>query len=318
MEKLPKKRLLIIGPHVEWLRFAVSALSDYYNVTVATGFESLLELEKEVKSFDLIIVTWNLVGKGIQSLSDLARPSRDQWRFIMLFPGFSKERPILFKAGALSETRGPYASGALLRMVEEELNSIKNYVPSAYRKTLARLPIERQIEAFGDAEQREFLECIAYHTRTPKEEIRLAYAIPGSMLVTLEMPEDSALELMRLYLEGSSIIENLGINRVELRPVPTSTPPVPKLPTKPSPSKVSIDYEYGLRQMCELLMEQAPYLQSEFHTLEARLLDYLKDERWFGMSEIVREGRARVVSSLNDLAVRAKLGVSFVDLCKQQ
>jgi hypothetical protein len=55
-----------------------------------------------------------------------------------------------------------------------------------------------------------------------------------------------------------------------------------------------------------------------FHTLEARLLSYIKDERMFGPSEAVREGQARVVSTLNDIVARAGLGVSFVDFCRGQ
>lgn len=186
------------------------------------------------------------------------------------------------------------------------------------KRVLTRLQMDQQIEAFGEAEQRELIESIAQHTGISKEEIGLVYVILGSVLVTLEMPEDAALKLMKLYLHGSPMISELGINKVELRPVLPTATPVPQLTAQSSGSKSDIDYEYGLQRMHELLIEQPTHLQSEFHTLEARLLDYLKDERWFGMSEIVREGRARVISSLNDLAVRAKLGVSFVDLCKRQ
>jgi hypothetical protein len=82
------------------------------------------------------------------------------------------------------------------------------------------------------------------------------------------------------------------------------------------PSAV-FDYEHGLRRLQELVTECAPTLLSEFHTLEARLLDILRDERLYGDTETSRAERARVANALNDLAGRAELEPSFNDLCRE-
>jgi hypothetical protein len=82
------------------------------------------------------------------------------------------------------------------------------------------------------------------------------------------------------------------------------------------PSAV-FDYEHGLRRLQDLITEGAPTLLSEFHTLEARLLDNLRDERLYGGTETSRAERARVVDALNDLARRAGLSPSFNDLCRE-
>ena len=78
-----------------------------------------------------------------------------------------------------------------------------------------------------------------------------------------------------------------------------------------------MDYEYGLRKLRELLTQYAPTLLAEFHTLEARLLDNLRDERLYGSTESVRAEKARIVQALNNLADRAGLGSSFNDLCRR-
>jgi len=184
-------------------------------------------------------------------------------------------------------------------------------------RVLTRLQIDRQAEAFGEAEQRKLIESIAHLTRTPREEIKSVYVISGSVLMTLEMPERVALNLMKLYLRGSSLLSELKIIKVEFRPALPPPTVAPQLPAQ-STSRSRLDYEYGLRRMRELLIEQVPHLQGEFHTLEARLLDNLEDERLFGISEIGHTNRARIISSLNELMIRARLGNSFIDLCRRQ
>jgi len=82
-------------------------------------------------------------------------------------------------------------------------------------------------------------------------------------------------------------------------------------------SAAVFDYEHGLRWLQELITERAPTFLSEFHTLEARLLDNLRDERLYGGTETSRAERARVVDALNDLAGRSGLEPSFNDLCRE-
>ena len=186
------------------------------------------------------------------------------------------------------------------------------------KRALTRLQIDRQLEEFGEPEQLELIESIADHTKTSKEEIRLIYIIPGTVLMTLEMPDNVALELMRLYVQRDPFISQFRIMTVEVRPVLPPTVDIPQLPSQSSRSEGSIDYELGLTRVRELLAEHPLEIRSMFHTLEARLLSYIKDERMFGPSEAVREGQARVVSTLNDIVARAGLGVSFVDFCRGQ
>jgi hypothetical protein len=76
----------------------------------------------------------------------------------------------------------------------------------------------------------------------------------------------------------------------------------------------SLNYERGLQSLRKLL---PPAPLSEFHTLEARLLDNLRDERLYGDTETSRAERARVVDALNDLAGRSGLEPSFNDLCRE-
>jgi hypothetical protein len=90
----------------------------------------------------------------------------------------------------------------------------------------------------------------------------------------------------------------------------------PTSPT-PAPGHYRLDHEHGLRKLRDLLTGRAPGLLSEFYTLEARLLDNLRDERWYGSTETVRAERARVSHALNDLAGQAGLGLSFNDLCRR-
>jgi hypothetical protein len=79
----------------------------------------------------------------------------------------------------------------------------------------------------------------------------------------------------------------------------------------------ALDYEAGLHRLRDRLTEDAPALLPEFYALEARLLGNLRDERLYGSTETRRAERAQVMHALNDLAVRARLGPSFNDLCRR-
>ncbi len=109
-------------------------------------------------------------------------------------------------------------------------------------------------------------------------------------------------------------LKKLKIVNIEFGQVLPPPSDVPQL-SPASRSANDIDYECGLRRLNELLTEQPPQIQREFHTLEARLLDHLKNTHWFGDNENTRAGRMQVISILNDLMARAGLG-SFMDLCR--
>jgi len=100
--------------------------------------------------------------------------------------------------------------------------------------------------------------------------------------------------------------------------VPGATPGVSATLAAAPAEPYRLDYEYGLGQLRESLSAHAPTLLSEFHTLEARLLENLQHEHLYGSTETVRAERAQAVRALNDLAGRARLGQSFNDLCQAQ
>jgi hypothetical protein len=72
-------------------------------------------------------------------------------------------------------------------------------------------------------------------------------------------------------------------------------------------------YDVGLGALGELLKEHNPEVIPEFLILESRLRETLSQERLYGSSENTRRERARIVYSLNVLAME-KLGVSFNEL----
>jgi hypothetical protein len=76
------------------------------------------------------------------------------------------------------------------------------------------------------------------------------------------------------------------------------------------------DYERGILQLRELLNKGPLDIRNEFHVLEARLLENLKNERLYGSDEAARVDRSRVIDSLNRLMARAGFESSFVDLCQ--
>jgi hypothetical protein len=75
-----------------------------------------------------------------------------------------------------------------------------------------------------------------------------------------------------------------------------------------------MDYEVGLRALKALLPEKA---QGEYLVLETRLTENLRSERLYGPTEAVRAERARIVDTLNRLALK-RLSTSFNDLCREE
>jgi hypothetical protein len=72
-----------------------------------------------------------------------------------------------------------------------------------------------------------------------------------------------------------------------------------------------LDHERGLDALGAQLERTSRYVQ--FSTLEARLRENLDDERLYGTTETIRSERARIVNSLNRLALEV-LDLSFNDL----
>ncbi|MCP4403468.1 MAG: hypothetical protein GY801_39945 [bacterium] len=95
------------------------------------------------------------------------------------------------------------------------------------QKVFARIQMDEQLKNFDEERQCSLINTIADQVHIPKEEIELVYVISGSVTVTLQMPREAALKFMSFYLNHSPIIDELKIERVELRPIPFSleTPP---------------------------------------------------------------------------------------------
>lgn len=91
--------------------------------------------------------------------------------------------------------------------------------PLTNKRLLARLRVDQEMKLFGDAERNRLTQSIAVYVQVPEQDIRLRYVIPGSVLVTLEMPEHAALKLLKGYLDRDSLFRELAISNVELRPV---------------------------------------------------------------------------------------------------
>jgi hypothetical protein len=92
------------------------------------------------------------------------------------------------------------------------------------------------------------------------------------------------------------------------RPQPSPTVRQPSISTSVGSG---MDYEKGLDALEAQLEQTNRYL--EFTALEGRLRENLQDEHLYGTSETSRSERARIITSLNRLALEV-LGLSFNDL----
>lgn len=87
--------------------------------------------------------------------------------------------------------------------------------------------------------------------------------------------------------------------------------------SSPMTSIPELDNIYGLQQLQLIIEQHAPALKSEYFVLESRLLENLNSEAKYGSTENTRADRARIVSSLNELAKKGGLKLSFSDLCRK-
>lgn len=79
-------------------------------------------------------------------------------------------------------------------------------------------------------------------------------------------------------------------------------------------SNESDRWRYGLTSLRNQLGVDHPQ-RLELHTLEARLVQNLNDERAYGSSDNLRADRARILGALNKLALDT-LHRSFNELCE--
>jgi hypothetical protein len=114
-----------------------------------------------------------------------------------------------------------------------------------------------------------------------------------------------------LFLRGRSS----ELWQPEARPADTSAASAPREQIWQI-SRGQLNYGDGLRRLRELLADQAEQLPL-LATLEARLLENLRDERMFGGNETLRSGRAQIIHALNTLALEA-CHVTFNELCSPE
>jgi hypothetical protein len=92
-------------------------------------------------------------------------------------------------------------------------------------------------------------------------------------------------------------------------------PPVPRAVEEPKvSSRTELDYSLGLERLRALVKGHPA--QTEFATLEARLLGVLNEEHLYGVTETTRAVKAQVIHSLNQLMSSNGLGASFTELCQ--
>ncbi|MFQ5652771.1 MAG: SIR2 family protein, partial [bacterium] len=86
-------------------------------------------------------------------------------------------------------------------------------------KAVSQLTIllEGDLQDFTTSERDSFVFALSRIVNVPPEHIRILQVAPGSILVTLEMPEQAAQRLVSMYLAGDSTLQTLHIRKVELQ-----------------------------------------------------------------------------------------------------
>jgi regulator of protease activity HflC (stomatin/prohibitin superfamily) len=261
--------------------------------------------------------TFNL--KYLETLSKMGEGEATKYVFPLEFT--SLVRPLIDSLSN-SPSGGQPASTSATASVSAEPKREAPRIVHSEEKVSARVKLDRELEDFGDVEQSRFVESISLHTGTPKDEIEIAYIAPGSAIVTLTMPERSALRLMELWLDGDPNIAEWKISDVRIRAALPGRGASQRLPRRSSVPELrpSIDYERGLRQ-CKQLLERNPRCTnstiSGFETLRSRLLIALDEEWCNGPTEEIRAERVRVISSLDKLLAELQMDTTFMDLCRE-
>ena len=193
------------------------------------------------------------------------------------------------------------------------INPEKGGEHSASATSIVWLKVQQP--SFGEDEKRALINMIAEKTGVSPDQIKILDIIPENSMVTVELPDAAAANLLVSYITADPELMKLGILKVEVRygPKDSRTPLLEARASSPL-----IDYQLGLNRLGQAIVNETQDQQVLFHTLEARLLDYLENERRFGVSETVKEEKSRVLYALNDFVIRFGLGISFTDLCQDK
>lgn len=77
--------------------------------------------------------------------------------------------------------------------------------------------LESNFETFTTTRQDDFIFALSRVLNIASEQIRILSIAPGSVIITLEMPEQAAQLFVSMWLTGDSLLRALGITKVELR-----------------------------------------------------------------------------------------------------
>ena len=130
---------------------------------------------------------------------------------------------------------GEYLHKIRFTRVEPESKSTAESVSSVV------LRIDKDFDKFNYDHQTNLIKEIGYYTGTTENSIKIIDISSGSVIVTLEMPEESALKLMKLWMNQDIVISTLKISSVEVKSLELKEQkPLLELPLKIDSKKISI------------------------------------------------------------------------------
>ncbi len=89
---------------------------------------------------------------------------------------------------------------------------------SSVQATQVTILLDRNIREFTSAEREDFISTLSSIVNINPNQIQILRVESGSILVTLEMPNDAALKLLSMYLDEASVLKSLRITKIELHP----------------------------------------------------------------------------------------------------
>lgn len=110
-------------------------------------------------------------------------------------------------ADALRET--------LIGIIRKETASAN--VPSA----LVQILLPGEFKDFTKEKQESLTDSVAGILHIPRERVLLLHVSPGSVIVTIELPREAAVKLVKLVLTGDPVVRPLSIKKIELQSVVT-------------------------------------------------------------------------------------------------
>ena len=78
------------------------------------------------------------------------------------------------------------------------------------------ITIDRNIESFDSYEQKEFIRLLSFFINANPGQIQIVWMEKGSVILTLEIPNESANILLSLFLENAEMLSKLRITDVQI------------------------------------------------------------------------------------------------------